>query len=897
MDSPRRSSRLEADTAPEQQLYHEPALTGHVSQLDSTRQQQHTSSPSEPPPIHPFNFNFPTLDIDGSVPDITAHQTRRYPPTPPAALSSLGAKSKMDRAENVSESEGSFADSQYDMLDDMSDISTDDHETASIASNNGDDGQLTPDEAGSEADAEESNIAFEDEAQMPTPPSTTASYDDLRTEGVSSSRRSYSNNQQSTKAANDLIDVMDSYMSEDMETPRQSTMPNAIASSFYRPKGKSVDTSSKPPPSTIDEDNTKPHHILFISEQNSVQEELDQICSKIAASMMPTDEASPVSNRVHRLPTPPSGIALPSATAVYGRDRISASIQHCAGAEVRSHGSYKLRVMDSDGEHSSFFTTGRDAKIDLAKPDVAVFYVVSSEPEGRCSEWLDTAFDAIKTLNVPIVAVLDPRLNAEATQSWRERCHSSKLEAQVYFSMHDFLSSDLGSFAEATRRLSKRKVFPKTSRSKKTGLKEKRTADISWLKLFSMFLVAVVPYLLMPFIRSSSNPMLDTAIRREALSMALEKIVPSSAAVNIEHLLPEPVPGCVSKGGFFGGVINEAFCNQEPRTQGLAPNHILISLPALPRDLWTRVSKAGGREIAFNQTILIDGVWDVTIDPEEAYGTVTVNMRTHKPSTNVTASHNFGSRMLQRKTYEKASTDVGKAVGKDVAVMRDAAQNLQSKLSTEVGAGMSATKNITNQLALYVARDLQVFGNSAVSMLGKLAAAGNQSAAAFSKDFVLMQRDLVKFTKDLSTKVKSTVESAKSNSKALIRDPLTVSRDRLLGLQKALANTKKAKSNASPCHRRSLKDHLKSFKSNKALSVVPESAPPSVTNKAELVSQKAKLKKATQQLETLQKRVKRQGEEAGKKMPRAEFRKLKKDAKRQEKLVKKMRAEMQGGAP
>ncbi|KAF2161292.1 hypothetical protein M409DRAFT_59290 [Zasmidium cellare ATCC 36951] len=902
MDSPRRSPRPELDTAQELLLHHKPALTGHVSQLDSTRQhQQHPTSPSEPPPNHPFNLNFPTLDVDGSVSYITAHQTRRYPPTPPAALSSLGAKSKMDRAETASESEGSFADSQYDMLDDMSEISTDDHETASITSNNGDDGQLTPDDAGSEADPEESLISFEDETQLPTPPSTEASYVNLPTqaEDVPSLRSLSSNLRQKQKAENDLID---SYMSEDMETPRQSTMPSAQPSSWYRSKGKEVfDRPSNTQSPTIQEDGTEPRNILFVSEHDVPQFEMDKICIKIDTSMMSTDEVSASSKRVIRLPAPPSGIGLPSATAVYGRDRISATLQHCVGAEVRSPGSYKLRVMDFDGQHSSFYTIGQDAKIDLRKPNVAVFYVVNSEPEGRYSTWLDNAFDAIKTLNVPIVAILGSNLNATAKQSWFERSRGSKRQTQLYLGLMDFLHSDITSISKAEKRLSKRDIFSKTPGSKKADLKERRAADVSWFKLLSMFLVAVVPYLLMPFIRSSSAPVLDTAIRREGLSVALEKISPSIAAgaVNIDHLLPEPDSACVSRGGFFGDARNGPICNQQPRHQGLTPNHILVSLPTIPRDLLTSVSKSGGREIAFNQTMLIDGVWDVTIDPEEAYGTVNVNMRTHKPSTNVTASHNFGSRMLQRKTYEKASTDVGKAVGKDVAVMRDAAQSLQSKLSTEVGAGMSATKNMTTQLALYMARDLQVIGNKAVSLFGQLAEASNQTAAAFSKDFILVQRDLVKFTKDLSTKVKSKVESAKSSSKALIRSPLVLSRDRLLELKKAFANRKKVKSgsDASPCRRRSLKDHMKSFKSNKALSVVPESAPPSVTNNAEHVSQKAKLKKATQQLDALTKRVKRQGEDPGKKMPRTEFRKLKKDAKRQEKLVKKMRAEMQGGAP
>lgn len=896
MDRRRRSSSPEPEAAPEQQLYHEPALTGHVSQLDSssTRQRQRNTFLSEPSPNHPFTFDFPTLNTDGSVPDITAHQTRRYPPTPPAALSSLGARSRMNRPENMNESEGSFADSQYDMIDDLSEISNDDHDTASITSN-GDDGQLTPDEASSEADAGESVLLSEDEQHMPTPPSTTASYVNLPAQaGSSSSSHSLTSDlQQKIKAENDLID---SYMSEDLETPRQSTMPNALSGTWHRPKGKAVDFQGEnQSPTKIESDDDEPHRILFLSEHDVPQFEMDQICSKVAASMMSSADAG--SNKVVRLPAPPSGIGLPSATAVYGRDRISATLQHCVGAEARSPGSYKLRILDFDGEHTSFFTIGRDAKIDLIKPAVAVFYVINSEAHGQYASWLDAAFDAIQPLGVPVVAILDPYISAEARKSWRKRCIRAKVEAHVYMNADEFLSIDDGPIFEVSKLLPK----DQASRTKKSGSKEKRPTEVSWFKLVFMFLVAVTPYLLLPLIPSSTAPALDTAVRREALSVALEKLaIPSTGigAVNIEHLLPALEPDCVSEKTLFGGNRLNDDCKQDFHYQGLAPNHMIISLPTLPRTpqlSWARVAKSDGRELSFNQSKLIEGVWDITIDPEDAYGAITVNLFTQKPYSNVTASHNFGNRMLHRKTYEKASTDVSKAVSKDVAVMRDAAQSLTSKLSTEVNAGVSATRNMTTQLALYMARDLQIIGNTAASMLGKVAKASNQTATAFSKDFVLVQRDLVKFTKGLSTKVKSKVESAKSNSKALIKNPLALSRGRLQEIKEAFARRRKGSpsNSAVPRGRRNLRERIKKFKSGSALSVVPESAPPSVTDNAtDLLSQKSKYKKAMQQLDALTKRVKRQEDNSGKKMSRTDLRKLKKDVKRQEKLVKKMRAEM-----
>ncbi|KJX98515.1 hypothetical protein TI39_contig408g00001 [Zymoseptoria brevis] len=58
-------------------------------------------------------------------------------------------------------------------------------------------------------------------------------------------------------------------------------------------------------------------------------------------------------------------------------------------------------------------------------------------------------------------------------------------------------------------------------------------------------------------------------------------------------------------------------------------------------------------------TKLINGVYLVTFDENEAYGIITVNMVTRHPHNNFTAVHNFGSPMLHLKTYEKATTDSG----------------------------------------------------------------------------------------------------------------------------------------------------------------------------------------------------------------------------------------------
>ncbi|EGP81880.1 uncharacterized protein MYCGRDRAFT_98079 [Zymoseptoria tritici IPO323] len=112
------------------------------------------------------------------------------------------------------------------------------------------------------------------------------------------------------------------------------------------------------------------------------------------------------------------------------------------------------------------------------------------------------------------------------------------------------------------------------------------------------------------------------------------------------------------------------------RLQVDSAHSFIISMQPVPSALQTtltHVSRSDGRELAFNQTKLINGVYHVTFDEDEAHGIITVNMVTRHPRNNFTAVHNFGNPMLHLKTYEKATTDVSKVVTKEVAVIKHAA--------------------------------------------------------------------------------------------------------------------------------------------------------------------------------------------------------------------------------
>lgn len=193
---------------------------------------------SEPAPSSSSTFNFPSLSPDGSVEDIRFARSDRHYYTPPAALSTLGAKARMAGLGHMTDSTLSFSDSQYDMIDDLSEVSNDDHETASLASTeknlSDDDGIITSEEASLAGDQPE-HIEVRDsehEAYLLAMQNTFNSTTDAR-----------HGREQELEQENE---VMDSYMSENLETPRQSALTADQAFSQSRgPPDRAVENAHK----------------------------------------------------------------------------------------------------------------------------------------------------------------------------------------------------------------------------------------------------------------------------------------------------------------------------------------------------------------------------------------------------------------------------------------------------------------------------------------------------------------------------------------------------------------------------------------------------------------------------------------------------------------------------
>ncbi|KAK0293032.1 hypothetical protein LTR35_001063 [Friedmanniomyces endolithicus] len=310
---------------------------------------------------------------------------------------------------------------------------------------------------------------------------------------------------------------------------------------------------------------------------------------------------------------------------------------------------------------------------------------------------------------------------------------------------------------------------------------------LPFLILKSIIAVALVSQL--PIF--THNPIAEHAFRKHALCSAIQQLTNSTEATksfSIDHLLPMPT---ATSTDVFGHQVHYA---------PLQTNHFIVSIPRsgtiMSRKIQSvRVHKAT-RDIAYNRTRIIDGVYDIAFDPTEAHGTVEVEGVMVHPKSAFTIQHNFGNRLLQRQTYEKARTDISKSVTKDIALASDTARTFGEKLQMELLAGAAATKNVTTQLAVQMTRDLQIFVNAAASMVGKADQALHKTAYAMSKDLAVVSKDIVAFGKSVRKSVHATKQTALAlvPTKKMVTSPLMLSHKRAIGFRHKLLRKKGADS-------------------------------------------------------------------------------------------------------
>ncbi|KAK0260819.1 hypothetical protein LTS09_004594 [Friedmanniomyces endolithicus] len=355
-------------------------------------------------------------------------------------------------------------------------------------------------------------------------------------------------------------------------------------------------------------------------------------------------------------------------------------------------------------------------------------------------------------------------------------------------------------------------------------------------------IIAVALVLQLPLF--THNPIAEHAFRKHALCSAIQQLTNSTEATrsfSIDHLLPLPT---ATSTDVFGHQVHYA---------PLQPNHFIVSIPRsgtiMSRKIQSvRVHKAT-RDIAYNQTRIIDGVYDIAFDPTEAHGTVEVEGVIVHPKSAFTIQHNFGNRLLQRQTYEKARTDISKSVTKDIALASDTARTFGEKLQMELLAGAAATKNVTTQLAVQVTRDLQIFVNAAASMVVKVDHALNKTAYAMSKDLAVVSRNVVAFGKSVRKSVSATKQTALAliPTKKMVASPLKLSHERAAGFRQKLLRRKGAHSPVAITKDIStrMQDFVKSFGAPKKWKMMTPKSLSTVPGKGLTTAKKTGGKKAS----------------------------------------------------
>lgn len=765
---------------------HTHTYTSGLSRAELTPTSQSDGDPSPPlSPAHdPYQdqdylhqsdtLTFPTLESDGSLPDLleAPASPRRYH-TPPAALSSLGARLRMAEKADMSGSIDSLEDSQYDMVEDASEISTNDgHETASLTSTDhaisDDEGQMTPDEDDT-VEREEGPVDLD-----------FGSVGDLA--GTLHVRK-----EQSTIEANKTLD---SIMSEDLETPRQSLI------------GPSVPLDNKSPPSTS---NTLPaKHDAAPTNLNVV------LChSQLSNDMI---------------------LSLASETAwllalKFGTDPSACKIINLPSTPDSSEGARLFRYEDLDITiYATNMSTSGPGNFDFEQTinhDLIVAFVSRGEdhPHGLV--------DAVRTGNtndVPMLVVAET-VEQKIRLEGKTECGVVSEEMFIYDDMYDALA-DFGIDSILATKLEPKGWQPPPSQKSEVAVKRclptwTKKELPTWMTFSSgtvriaigaLVLALLMPFMLTSFSACSKLPAVPIETQRQDLAASLANwttVANSKADIHwtANRLLPRDHLHDFS--GDSGVAID--------------PNKLVISMAAL-RDHplsdspVSKIVRSPDVAVVYNVTGLAPGVYGITFPVEEAYGRIDVRVHvveessrfpftgvfgkrawnTRTTRSTVVFKYDFGNRTQPCKTRNDLGTDLAKTISKDVAVARKAARSLTDKVGLELSAGVAATQNVTTQLAIRMTRDVQVFAKTAAGVLGKMASTSASSAEKISKDLVVVRKDLIKRADDFKKSVATTAHSIKDlivPTKKTLSSPLAASRQRALGLKDA-AMGKKEKINA-----------------------------------------------------------------------------------------------------
>lgn len=692
------------------------------------------------------DLSFPKLNTDGSLPDLTAR--------PSSQQRSLST----DMVRQYAESESSFADSDYDMI-----ASDDEATTASIASG----GQRTPEYSGSDAGNEE-----EEHQQDELPQNDQAKIEDVSGSFVDLGE--YDTPTARNNVPYDAENMDNSVLSDDLETPRQSTASDTFDSLS---EAHSTARQHRSATSSRVKVADRPFRILFVSERNVSDSQKMSICSKIGACLEPSTSSTTRFNVV-RLPSSPMDASWTDAELLKD-DGVVLDIQHCVNATPYNTKAGSLSVMLALKDPQSFRLVEGGKVTDPQAPDMArdlpdlvvLFEVESSDKD----HWAEHIFKAFSTTSVPYLALHsyedetsmpngEPRTVTMQTQSFHEMSNKSfvpyirhLLQSQQQEAGHE-KSTTLADTARYLKRLAVPLVVP--------------------LILF-FIMTSALQSLFMP---STVSPQVELAMRRDAVTSALVRLTNAThvgKTFEIKKLLPDSSVDMSVDGR---GLERTKF-----HTQWAQPNHVLLSMPKFAgsrkhRDPSSITVFKNTQDVAFNSTKLTDGVVHLALDVKQCYGQLMVLVTDDKASFNATVTPNFG--YWNRKT----STELSKVVSRDDALFKRFRRTLGVAWVENINAGVKATQNVTALMAEHMRKDIQVVGTTALQAFGHAARFGNSTAAFIRKDLELAKKDLVHSGQIAQRAFKSTTQSVKAlvPSRHALNAPFAKSRKNALRLKDKL---------------------------------------------------------------------------------------------------------------
>lgn len=684
---------------------------------------------------------------------------------------------------DTSDSTSSLDEVQYDMIDDASDFSNDDRETASLASTERGDERMTPEESVVDVDEDRDTLAS----------STTlhASFKNIP-------RANPTEIDEETRAENELLD---SYMNDTLETPRQSLI-----------RGFGVDQSPTRR-SGADEEAThlshylkqKPLRVLFVSQRDVSNDDVARVCQHLASSFATWSGAITASKPV-RLPLPPSGSPnAPSMHIIAGE--VELIVENCVYAlETPALGSnrtpFYIRV--GSEERTAIYSRNENDRRRVEAPDLVIYYFPT---DPNFPAWVRCVQRALRSSAMSVtIAASEVELDGLSNGTQNVAYPSDVVMSNWEF--YDGDANDLGEkiavpLAQRAETMSESKAIlereERDSRAVPRKVNMKKLLILFQVILFLAF-IGYVGY------TDLKNPANELAVRRAALSQTLVEATNNTKApevFNVEHLLPE-----------HRNATHPVLCS------GSAPT-VVVSLPpkkngrgfSIPT--YWKAQRSKGQAVEHNATMLIDGVYALTMPSDLAHGDIVVNFLLKDPPLNGTCHFKLGNKALQQRFYEKVTTEVNKVINEEVAMFSLVAKSLKETLTLDLPAGAAASKNMTTQLALYAARELQLFAHTGVSLFEKIGQEGPGAMSRLSERITRdaragaahTQRWLQKLYKVGEKSLQSTSHLTKEliPAKKSLHDSLSGARERALSIKHRFTGLKRETNSTSATKELSLR--------------------------------------------------------------------------------------------